>query len=102
MLIQYVISHIIMEELPVDIAALCELLDSLCGSLIVASRTDRANTLHDITMPHSWFRRTLPTIRALKGKSTTLFDWYIKPIEVLLERIYTSIHAGESTINLLM
>lgn len=83
-----------------DIAALCELMDNLCGSLIVASSIDRAATLHDITMPRSWLLRLLPTLHALAGKSTNLFELYVEPMAMLLERIYTSLHAGEATTNL--
>lgn len=90
------VSHIIGNRLPVDIVALCELLDNLCGSLIVASRIDRAHTLHDITMPRSWLLRVLPTHHTLAGKGTTLFECYVKPVAALLEQIYTC-DAGQST-----
>ncbi|KAH9931251.1 uncharacterized protein B0H18DRAFT_929734 [Fomitopsis serialis] len=88
------VNHILVNRLPVNIVVLCGFLDSLAGLLIVASRLNGANTLHDLTMPRSWLQRVLPSAHQLRDKSTRLVYLYMEPMANLLEQIYTQDNAG--------
>ncbi|KZT68439.1 hypothetical protein DAEQUDRAFT_671296 [Daedalea quercina L-15889] len=87
------VNHILTKRLPVDISALCDFLDVLCGRLVVASRLGHRNTMHDVTLPRSWLLRALPSLYELKDKSTNLFELYVTPMADLLEQIYNPVNA---------
>ncbi|KZT08921.1 uncharacterized protein LAESUDRAFT_675409 [Laetiporus sulphureus 93-53] len=86
------VNHIIKNRVPIDIGVLCNLLDSLCGFLIVSKRLRGQTALHDITLPLSWLLRILPNIQRLH-KRTTKISLYIAPMQELLKQMYTGIDA---------
>ncbi|TFY54263.1 hypothetical protein EVJ58_g8968 [Rhodofomes roseus] len=86
------INHVLMNRLFIDVTVLCELLDNLCALIVVASRLQTSDTLHDITMPRSWLQRALLDIHQMKDKflSRGFLEMYMAPMAGLLEQIYTS------------
>ena len=71
----FIISHILGSKFPIDIRVLSEMMDRLCGMLILASRKNAAS-LHLVTLPVEWLRQLvndLPNI--LERKSTKLLQY---------------------------
>ena len=83
--------------LPIDITALCEVIDYLCGSIILF----RANfSLHNKTLPRSWFITLLRHLKNTKDAKTDLLNLLTKSISELLERLQAGLGAGEPYSNL--
>ncbi|KAI0820632.1 hypothetical protein BC628DRAFT_1543902 [Trametes gibbosa] len=66
------LNHILSRRLPIDVVVLCDFMDNLCGSLIMARGLQTSGTLHSVMLPKSWIARMLPTLRVLENKSTAL------------------------------
>ena len=88
-------SHLLENEIPIDLGVLCDFMDHLCGSLLIASRLKAKGDLHDMTLPKSWLLRLSPSIRVLCTKDTELVKIYKKQISSLLEPLYTGQGAGK-------
>ncbi|OBZ79120.1 TPR and ankyrin repeat-containing protein 1 [Grifola frondosa] len=85
--------HVLDNQIPIDIAVLCDFLDHLCGSLVISVRFQRDSTLHDVTLPRSWLVREVRAINKAKLRDTGLSFVYVKSMTALLEQIYTGLSA---------
>ena len=79
--------------LPIDITTLCEVIDYLCGSVILA----RANfSLHNMTLPRSWFITLLRRLKNnTKGAKTIILNHLLSSIAQLLDRLQAGPGTGE-------
>ncbi|KAK0183608.1 hypothetical protein F5146DRAFT_229886 [Armillaria mellea] len=46
-----------MQQLPINVGVLCDLVDFLCSSVIFCGRHPGMALLHDVTVPRSWLLR---------------------------------------------
>ncbi|KAI0641195.1 hypothetical protein C8Q79DRAFT_920041 [Trametes meyenii] len=84
------LNHILGKRLPIDIDVLCDFMDHLCGSLIVAIRLRARGNLHDITLPKSWVARIAHSdIRMLEVQRTRHSVEYKLHFAELLQQVYT-------------
>ncbi|TFK88273.1 hypothetical protein K466DRAFT_598787 [Polyporus arcularius HHB13444] len=91
------LDHVLGQKLPIEITLLCDFMDHLCGSLVVAMCLQSMSTggaLHDLTLPKSWITRLLQDVEALRSKDFQLVFVYTKHMGDLLEQIYTGVDAG--------
>lgn len=57
--------QIVVNRIPVEVGPFCDTVERLCGLFIMADRFKRHRSLHDVTLPYSWFislSRSLPTL----------------------------------------
>ena len=94
-------SHILDKRIPIDVGVLCDFMDHLCGSLLIASRLRTTATLHDLTLTKSWLAHLTPSIEALRTKDTQLVAIYGVEMLHLLEPIYTGLNAGTSDLEIM-
>ncbi|KAI0757675.1 hypothetical protein C8Q80DRAFT_1134839, partial [Daedaleopsis nitida] len=88
------LNHVLENKLHIDITLLCDLMDHLCGSMVLAIRLQGSQgTLHDVTLPKSWLTRLLPKIESLRSKHRSLSFTYKKNLADLLEQIYSGVGA---------
>ncbi|PIL29959.1 hypothetical protein GSI_07870 [Ganoderma sinense ZZ0214-1] len=87
-------NHILEKQISIDIGVLCDFMDHLCGSFILASRMRSTGNLNDVTLPKSWISHLSPTIEALCTRDTQLVKIYKVQIIQLLEPIYTGEDVG--------
>ncbi|KAI0638791.1 hypothetical protein C8Q77DRAFT_1044775, partial [Trametes polyzona] len=83
------VNHILDQRLPIDISVLCDFMDNLCASLVVATRLKTGRTLHDVILPKSWIARVIPALPALHDKWTRRASEYHVHIERLLLQVYS-------------
>ena len=77
--------------LPIDILALCDVIDYLCGSVILVRVK---YSLHNVTLPRSWIINLLRRLkRETQGVKTDILNYLIGSIQHLLERL----RAGTAT-----
>ncbi|KAI0762352.1 hypothetical protein C8Q74DRAFT_1336826 [Fomes fomentarius] len=91
------LKFVIEQNVPIDITVLCDIVDHLCGCLILATRgrNRSAVTLNNVTLPKSWILRLAPHFHALPFKDFNLSFLYLRNMGELLERIYSgSAEAG--------
>ena len=76
-----------MNRIPVDVGPFCDAVERLCGSFILSYRfTTERGTLHDVTLPRSWFiglSRSLPIL----DKNTTYIPHFVNDAIEVLQRI---------------
>lgn len=78
------------KQVPIDISLLCDIMDHLCGSMILAIRIQsQEGSLHDVTLPKSWLVRLLPKLENLRSKDRQLSRLYKNNMGDLLEQIYS-------------
>jgi hypothetical protein len=87
--------HVVDKMLPIDVTTLCEVIDYLCGSIILV----RANFyLHNMTLPRSWFITLLRRLKnIMKGAKTDFLNLQILigSIAKLLDRLQAGPGTGE-------
>jgi hypothetical protein len=78
--------------LPIDVIVLCDVIDYLCGSVILV----RVNySLHNTTLPRSWFINLLRRLkRETQGVETNGLSYLIGSIQKLLDRLQAGTAAG--------
>ena len=81
-------SHLLVSRLSLDVAVLCEYLDSLCARLVIAAKLRECDSLHNMTMPRSWILQAVPLVGKLRSKNVDLLPLYVAPMADLLEWIY--------------
>ena len=73
--------------IPVNIGPVCDAVERLCGLHILAHRfTTTRNTLHDVTLPRSWFM-SLFRSRPYLDKNTSYIPHFVNDAIELLRRI---------------
>ena len=89
-LIQIVARFVVEKKYPIDIAFLCDLIDQMCGCLVLATRNRSRETvnLHNVTLPKSWVLPLAPQFHVLPQKELNLSFLYPRSIGELLERVY--------------
>ncbi|KAI0369977.1 hypothetical protein BV20DRAFT_330785 [Pilatotrama ljubarskyi] len=92
------LNHILCTRLAVDIGVLCDFMDHLCGSLIIAARlgSGGTGTLHDVTLPRSWIMSAVNGMSGLQNKSTQRAVEYTRHLKDLLLQVYTGENTGAS------
>ncbi|KAH9855771.1 hypothetical protein C2E23DRAFT_811853 [Lenzites betulinus] len=83
------LNHILASRLPIDVVVLCDFMDHLCSSLIIARALRSLGTLHGLTLPKSWIARTLPSFPVLRAKSTDLAAQYTWHLRDLVQQVYS-------------
>ena len=79
--------QILVKRIPVDIGPVCDIVERLCGSLILAHRYAAGRgTLHGITLPRSWFINLSRSL-LLPGKDTSYIPHFLNDAIELLRRI---------------
>lgn len=81
--------HIVEKEIPIELSLLCELLDTLCGMLLLARRRRRGFSVHSLSLPQSWLTRLEGQFRGTYPGDTSLLWLYLQPMGTLLEQVYT-------------
>jgi hypothetical protein len=78
--------------LPIDILVLCDVVDYLCGSVILVRVK---YSLHNMTLPRSWFINLLRRLkRETQGVEIHLLNYLIGSIQQLLERLQAGTATG--------
>jgi len=86
-LLIFPLSEIIRRRLRVDLNALCDLAERLCGLFIMAYRVNsRKGVLHNVTLPRSWFINLILPGTDL-GKDTSALLMFATTIIDLMQRI---------------
>ncbi|KAJ3739795.1 hypothetical protein DFH05DRAFT_1546449 [Lentinula detonsa] len=80
--------HIMAKPVPIEIGLLCDLLETLCRSLVLAICFDRDINIHNVTLPRSWLMRPI-CVEAERMKNFSMLHDLITPIGDLLAQIYT-------------
>ncbi|KAI0770957.1 hypothetical protein BD413DRAFT_613484 [Trametes elegans] len=81
--------HVLENKVSIDISVLCDIMESLCGSLLIASRLHNGGSLHNLTLPKSWIMRLIPSVEVLKARDTHLIDIFSPYAPMLLGQIHT-------------
>ncbi|RPD59349.1 hypothetical protein L226DRAFT_576154 [Lentinus tigrinus ALCF2SS1-7] len=85
------VKHVIEQRVPIDITALCDLLDHLCGCVLLATRGRSrgvSGSLDKLTLPKSWLLDLMPHVHCLPSRKINLSFIYSRNIAELLEQIY--------------
>jgi hypothetical protein len=78
--------------LPIDVRVLCDVIDYLCGSVILVRVK---YSLHNMTLPRSWFINLLRRLkRETQGVETHRLKYLIGSIQQLLDRLQAGAAAG--------
>ena len=78
--------------LPIDALVLCDVIDYLCGSVILV-RVEYF--LHNVTLPRSWFITLLSRLkRETPGVETNCLRLLIGAIQQLLDRLQAATATG--------
>lgn len=78
-------------------------MDYLCGAIITAFSLSVRGTWHGLTLPKSWLVRILrDTNKVEKFPSVEKAFDYIKCMGILLNSLYSGIHAGEESLHYLL
>ncbi|KZT08925.1 uncharacterized protein LAESUDRAFT_566389 [Laetiporus sulphureus 93-53] len=90
--VRYILEHNII----IDITLLCDLLDDICGWLVVARCYEEQSSLHDVILPLDWLVRSAKRLRCIHTSDTvtSLLPIYFEPLADLLEQLYTGGCAG--------
>lgn len=88
--------HVVDRKIPIDVRVLCNFVDKLCGSIVVANSLDRNSTLHGVALPRSWFFNTVHHLARLGHQNLRLAWLYLQPLTSLLQRICSGSDAGTS------
>ncbi|KAI0641201.1 hypothetical protein C8Q79DRAFT_992409 [Trametes meyenii] len=83
------LDYVLEKNIPIEAALLCDLMEGLCGSYLVALRLRRDGGLHGLTLPKSWTLRLLPNAETLATQNTQLWTMFKNHIGSLLEDIYS-------------
>ncbi|KZT08927.1 uncharacterized protein LAESUDRAFT_811030 [Laetiporus sulphureus 93-53] len=87
----FFVSHILEHRIPIDICLLCDLLDNLCGALVVERQYQEQSSLHNVVLPMSWLIRAVMWHRRTRNTVTNVLPIYFEPLEQLLEQIYSGL-----------
>jgi hypothetical protein len=96
--------RVIHDKLPIDITALCGVLEYTCGSLVVSMNYQQfevraKSTFHKVVLPRSWLQVLLENIKEDNLINTPLAYVLVQPLSELL-RVYSSMsRAGLSSIS---
>lgn len=83
------------ERLPIDIALLCNLVEQLCASYVIAYRMQKNTSLHDLTLSRKWLLK-LSTEEKLQNQDINLLQMLVNLIPILLEETYTTVYITKS------
>ena len=86
-------SHVLERQVPIDIGVLCDFMDHLCGSMLVAICLQKKKSLHMLTLPKSWLSRLADDIEQLRHMRTGQLSGYMDHIPHLLRSVYTGRNA---------
>ena len=81
-------------KIPINIGVLCDLIELICASTVLANTLRRNQSFHGITLPRSWARRYIP-VDIANPKAVTILHKLFYPLRELLESIFTGVGAGE-------
>ncbi|KAJ7479993.1 hypothetical protein B0H11DRAFT_1263344 [Mycena galericulata] len=82
------VRHIVQVPLPIHISVLCDLMEHLCASIIVAERRHRG-LVHDITLPLSWLVNWTSVAGDGVPPDTQAFTLLAGSLTTLLGRLYS-------------
>ncbi|KAJ3877376.1 hypothetical protein F5051DRAFT_453113 [Lentinula edodes] len=80
--------HIMANSVPIEIGLLCDILERLCRSLVLASSSSRDLKLHNVTLPRSWLMKPI-CVEEERRKHFSQLPNLIIPIGDLLAQVYT-------------
>ncbi|KAI0696497.1 hypothetical protein C8T65DRAFT_583394 [Cerioporus squamosus] len=84
------VNHVIGQRIPIDITTLCDLLDHLCGCLLLTTRSHSGTvSLNNLMLPKSWLLSLMPHVPLLPFRKIDLLFLYSRNIAELLERVYS-------------
>ncbi|KAI0089815.1 hypothetical protein BDY19DRAFT_86920 [Irpex rosettiformis] len=83
-------------RLPIDIAVLCNLLEQLCASYVVASRMQKSDSLHNVTLSRKWMMKIVSDEK-LRDQEIVLMQMLVNWIPVVLEETYGTEAVGRSS-----
>jgi len=86
--------HIIETQLSININVLCDLIDHVCGSLVLSYR--QGSNFHNTTLPRSWLLTLPDSIRNNLRKFTGLYRLLYEALAELVNQIYQSSSSGLS------
>ncbi|KAI0369978.1 hypothetical protein BV20DRAFT_945276 [Pilatotrama ljubarskyi] len=82
-------NHVLENQVAIDIAILCDVMQNLCGNMLVTRRLKKnEGGLHNLTLPKSWLMRIIPGLESLRSRDTQLSFLFKKHLGGLLEQIY--------------
>lgn len=84
-------------SVPIEIGLLCDILERLCRSLVLASSSSRDLKLHNVTLPRSWLMKPI-CVEEERRKHFSQLPNLIIPIGDLLAQVYTGRFAGADNI----
>lgn len=74
--------------LSIDLRVLCDILDVLCGALVLAQRL-RAGSLDGVVLPYGWLTRLMERLGDYSPQDVELLSHYLVPFPRLLEQLYS-------------
>lgn len=84
--------QVVDKMLPIDVLVLCDVIDYLCGSVILVRVK---YSLHNVTLPRSWFINLLRRLkRETQGVETNRLSYLIGSIQQLLDRLQAGTATG--------
>ncbi|KIM81679.1 hypothetical protein PILCRDRAFT_485798 [Piloderma croceum F 1598] len=87
------VKHVVAEMLPININPLCDLIEMLCGSLVLSKWLQLTSTLHDVILPKSWLLYLTKDIKQQKPRDTRLYSPFVELMLLLLSRMHTDAHS---------
>ncbi|KAE9400954.1 hypothetical protein BT96DRAFT_620070 [Gymnopus androsaceus JB14] len=83
------LKHIMLHPVPIEINLLCNLLEKICRSLVLAIACQRDDKIHNVTLPRSWLMRPI-SVEAERRRQVSMLGTLVSgPIRNLLDQIYS-------------
>lgn len=94
------IREVIYDKIPIDTTILCDVLERICGFLIILRRYQPQGTLHNIVLPRGWLLDLLKDFKeGVKNFEDDINHFrlspkFVRPLEGLLRQIYSKPRPG--------
>jgi hypothetical protein len=101
-----IIREVIYDKLPIDTAVLCNVIEHICGILIVLHKYRTRGTLHNVVLPRRWLLVLLKDFQeGLKRFEEDIINtWFLRrflqPLAALLRQIYSKPRPGQLTLGI--
>jgi hypothetical protein len=97
----HTVRAVIYDKLPIETAVLCDVLEKVCGLMIVLHGDRTRGTLHNTVLPRSWFlillkdfKDTMNHLETDNLRETWLSRRFVQPLAALFRRIYSKPRPG--------
>lgn len=88
----FVLRHILDTMLPIDANVLCDLIETMCGSLILIRKS---SSFHNITLPLSWLNSLLHHNKLDLSVKILGINPMVNTLVTCLQQLIKSLHTGQ-------